>query len=57
MHVIKGAVDLVYLNEFQLVSSMFSLKAAAPQTASAWVEGIQRTQVRSSDCFFFIRFK
>ena len=39
------AFDLVYLNELQLVSNMFSFKAAAPQIASAWIEGIQQAQV------------
>ncbi|XP_065890032.1 pleckstrin homology domain-containing family G member 5-like isoform X2 [Dysidea avara] len=39
-----AAFDLVYLNELQLVSNMFSFKAAAPQIASAWIEGIQQAQ-------------
>jgi len=41
----KGAIDVVYLNEFKLVSNMFSFKAAVPQNAIAWIEGIQKTQV------------
>ena len=39
----------MYLNEFKLVSNMFSFKAAAPQSAIAWIEGIQKAQVMHSD--------
>jgi len=46
IHACIGVVDLVTLNEFHFVSSMFTLKAATPKIASSWTKGIQQAQVR-----------
>lgn len=41
-------IDLVCLNDFKLISTVFSLKATAPQLATAWIESIKQAQVRKS---------